>query len=213
MINQLKRHVSWILLAVVVLVPLLAWLASFNWQPIVTTTSVFPLLGVWAWSIMATHYYLGYLELSAPSVFKSSQRYSSISMWLVLLLLLLHPGLLAWQQHQAFGTLPPDSFYGTVASTMAPFIAIGVFAWLLFLAYEGLERLRGNQRVKRLWGWVSLSQILAMILIFIHGLAVGQTVLSGWMVGWWTLLGVLLLPSFWRVIKEDFKTQREATKG
>ncbi len=204
-----KQHLPWFLLGVVTIVPLLTWLASYNWRPSITIAGVFPLLGVLAWSIMATHYYFGWLKIKFPEYFHADRLYGSITMWLVLALLLLHPGLLAWQQFRVFGTLPPESFYATVADAMAPFIAMGVFALVLFLTYEALHRFRQNERIKSLWGWVSLSQVIAMTLIFIHGLAVGQTVLTGWMVGWWVLLGVLLLPAFYEIVRHDWLKQKE----
>lgn len=202
-------HIQWLLFSVVVLIPVIVWLQTYNWRLTLTIPAVFPLLGVLAWSIMWTHYANGWLQIKHPEKIKKNQLYSSVSTWLVLGLLLLHPGLLAWQQYRLFGTLPPESFFATVATNLEPFVAIAIFALILFLAYEIVHRLKEKPAIKRASGWISISQVIAMILIFIHGLAVGQTVLSGWMELWWIFLGILLLPAFFEVVKADWQNQKK----
>jgi|AntRauTorckE6833_2_1112554.scaffolds.fasta_scaffold00077_20 hypothetical protein len=58
--------------------------------------------------------------------------------------------------------------------------------------------------VQKNWRWVSLSQMIAMGLIFIHGLGVGQNINSGWLELYWIMLGLLLF-SLLIVGKDDWK--------
>lgn len=211
--QPLSKTMPWLLFAVVVTVPSLAWLQTYNWQLVLTVPAIFPLLGVLAWSIMWTHYAYNWMRLHYHETYSANALYDKVSTWLVLGLILLHPGLLGWQQYRLFGVLPPDSFYSGVAENLEPFVAIGAFALTLFLVYEIVHRLRQKQSIQKIWGWISLSQLLAMVLIFIHGLQVGQIVLSGWMIGWWIVLGVLLLPALYSTAINDWKVQQEAKKS
>ncbi len=206
------KTMPWLLFAVVVTVPSVAWLQTYNWEPVLTISAVFPLLGVLAWSIMWTHYAYSWMRLHYPEAYSANALYDKVSTWLVLGLILLHPGLLGWQQYRLFGVLPPDSFYTGIAENLEPFVAIGALALVLFLIYEVVHRLRQKQSIQKIWGWISLSQLLAMVLIFVHGLQVGQIVLSGWMIGWWIILGVLLLPALYSTAINDWKVQQQASK-
>lgn len=208
-----SKSVPWILFSVVVIVPILAWLQTYDWQLVLTISALFPLLGVLAWSIMWTHYIYNWMCIHYPTTYTPNILYDKVSTWLVLGLILLHPGLLGWQQYRLFGTLPPDSFYAGVAENLEPFVAIGAFALILFLLYEIVSRLRQKQYIQDIWGWISLSQVLAMVLVFVHGLQVGQVVLSGWMIGWWITLGLLLLPALYSTVMNDWqqKSRGQAT--
>ncbi len=208
--HNLSYYVPWLLFGIVLIVPFLGWLNTYEWNPVFTARSLFPLLGVWAWSIMWTHYAYGYLRLTSPEVFKKNEAYSRVSAWFVLAFLLLHPLLLAWSQFQALGLFPTESYYVGVAPTLRIFVTFGLIALPIFLSYEIFMRLRGANWVKRIWGWISLTQITAMVLIFTHGISIGQTVLRGWTLGYWILLGVLLVPAFYVVGKDDWRQQQSA---
>lgn len=174
--------------------------------------AVFPLLGVWAWSLMWTHYVYGALRICWPHHFREDKQYDCITAWLVLLFILLHPFLLAWEQKQRTQLLPPESFLAYVPPELELFITFGTIGLLLFLAYEVFGRLRQRAIFRRNWLWVSLSQVLAMSLIFVHGLQIGQSVLAGWGAIYWTVLGVALIPAMVVVVREDWRKQQEARR-
>ena len=202
-----KKNYKWMVFTTLLLLPLLSWLSIYKFQPQLALRSIFPLLGVWAWLIMWTHYIFWWAEKRNKAL-RASERYDKISMWLVLVLILLHPGLLAWEQYRLFGTLPPESFNTYVATDLQVFVSMGSLALLLFLAYEIVHRLRSSDWLKRHRGWASASQAVAMTLIFIHGLMIGETVLYGWMLGVWVLLGTALAPLMVLAVYESFSMQK-----
>ncbi len=205
----LCRYTAWLLLSAVILIPLFLWLTIYQWRPVISPLAVFPLLGVWAWSIMWTHYVYGALHIQFPRTFAVQHTYDRLSAWLVLLLIILHPALLAWEQKNQLSILPPESFYAYVSPSLELYILFGSVGLLLFLSYEFFNRLRTKPLLRRHWFWVSLSQVGAMILIFVHGLRIGQTVLSGWGEVYWFVLGVSLLPALIIVATADWRNQQE----
>lgn len=207
--NYFFRHIHWLLFVTVIGIPFLLWLDLYSWQPVFTPLSLFPLLGVWAWSIMWTHYILGALSIVYPDKINSNSLYGHVSGWLVLLLILLHPGLLAYEQHSQLDLLPPESFYASVAPSMAPFMTLGMIGLVLFLSYEVFHRLRHSIFLRSNWIWVSLSQVAAMVFIFFHGINIGQSVLSGIGSAYWIMLGVTLVPAMYVVVRYDWKMQQQ----
>lgn len=196
---------AWFLFTLSIIVPFVAWGSRLGWNTnALTLYSIFPLLGLWAWSVMWTHYAYGSILILDDNAQKD-QAYKRASGWFVLITLLLHPGLLALAQWQNTATLPPESYYQYVGQAFAIYITIGFVAINAFLAFEILERLRKKELVRRYWKWVSLSQTIAMILIFVHALAIGQDLVSGWFQFYWVVLGALLIPCFGLVLRYDWQ--------
>lgn len=203
-LNSASKITPWFLFSLVVILPFIGWANSLNWQfELLSLYTVFPLLGLLAWGIMWTHYAYGAIFLSLKS-FKRNQLYSRLSGYVVLVLILLHPGLLTLAQWQGNKTLPPTSFYNYTGDSMKLYVILGSTALLAFLLYEVLHRFRSNSQVKKLWPIVSIIQMIAMVFIFIHGLSLGQHLQSGWLQFYWVILGVMLIPSFVIVGKSDW---------
>lgn len=199
---------AWLLLALAITVPFIEWGSSLGWSfEALTLYSVFPLLGLWAWSVMWTHYAYGAV-LIADGKAKKDKLYKKISGWFVLAALLMHPGLLALARFQSQDILPPESYYSYVGQGLAIYITFGFIAINAFLVFEILERLRHKQIVQRYWKWVSLSQVVAMTLIFVHGLAIGQHLQSGWFQFYWIVLGAILIPCFGLVLRSDWQRKQ-----
>jgi hypothetical protein len=211
MLMQTQKKYSktaWSLFCIAVTVPFIAWGSRLGWDPeAITLYSLFPLLGLWAWSVMWTHYAYGSILILDGKAAKN-KLYKKVSGWFVLAALLLHPGLLALAQWQSTDVLPPESYYLYVGQAFAIFITLGFIAINAFLAYEILERLRSNELVERYWKWMSLSQALAMILIFIHAMALGQDLGSGWFQFYWVILGALLIPCFGLILRADWRRKQ-----
>lgn len=199
-----NRYITWLLFILVIIVPLLGWLQLYQWQPVFTPRSIFPLLGIWAWSIMWTHYIVGAIELRYPGTI-AKNKYGQISAWFVLGLLLLHPGLLGYVQQQELGLVGNEGFVAYVGASSEIFVTYGIIALLIFLSYEIFMRIRHHERIQKYWGFVSVSQMIAMVLIFVHGLGVGQSLQIPWIRGYWIFLGVLLMPAFYIIGKHDWK--------
>ena len=204
--NRNYRWFSWVLFVIILILPFIAWYDTLSWKfSHVTAFSLFPLLGLWAWSIMWTHYSLGTLRILNP-ILKKDTSYATTTKFLVLGMIVLHPGLLIWRQWDKLGLLPPGSYYSYVGNSMKVFITFGVVALLLFLSFDILERFRNYTIIKHNWFWISISQMIAMSLIFVHSMKLGNTI-NGWFEFYWFALGMLLIPSFGLIGRQDWKNR------
>lgn len=206
MTQWLERWLPWKLFALVVIVSVIAWWTTTGIQlgkP--TSYQLFPLLGLLAWSVMWTHYALGGVRLLRP--FPKNKLYSRLSAVVVLGCLLLHPGLLAMEMWETTRLLPPGSFYAYVGPAMKTTVLLGSISLIIFLAFDVFEYFHKKPWVQKQWKWISLSQMVAMTLIFIHSLRLGNTLQSGWFQFWWILLGALLIPCFGLILRADWTTK------
>ena len=205
--SDIKAKSSWLpwaLFTLVTAIGFIAWAEMRQWQfGNLTTYALFPLLGLWAWSIMWTHYAFGGIRL--VSTLPKNVSYSRISGAIVLACLLLHPGLLAYGQWRTQDLLPPGSFYSYVGTSLKSAVLLGSISLLIFLAFDVGTRLKKYVWVRRNWRWLSLAQALAMTFIFIHSLRLGQNLQHGWFQFWWVVLGALLIPCFGLILREDFR--------
>jgi hypothetical protein len=193
---------EWAVGVTAVTLPYIAWSSAGG--TISSPYSVFPLLGVWAWTLMWTHYMYGTLSLVSGK-FKRSKVYKSTSAYLVLAFILLHPGLLIYRLYEDTGMRPPESYISYVGEQNQLFIFFGTISLVTFLSYEIFKRIRAVAIVKRMWFWISISQAIAMILIFIHGLKLGSHLYGGWFQAYWVLLGCLLIPCFAVILRYDWR--------
>jgi hypothetical protein len=206
--NKLSESAAlpWALVALVTIAPLLAWLSLLYWEAErISTWTLFPLLGVLAWSLMWTHYAFGAIRVTRPDIPKQPT-YSKATSIAVLTLLLLHPLLLARNMLDTTQTLPPESFFSYVGPGNEYIVVLGYIGLALFLAYEIVERLKKRQWVRRNWRWVSISQIVAMAAIFVHGLSIGQIINNSWYGIVWAGLGIILIPCAWIILRHDWKS-------
>lgn len=202
------NRLAWGLFALAVALPLLAWSQAREWElDNLTAYGVFPLLGMWAWLTMSTHFMVAALRIKNDQLAELIN-FRKITGYFVLFCLLLHPGLLAFKQFQIGEGLPPASFLTYVATTSRYAIVLGSVAWLTFISYEFFIRLKRRPAVARNWKWVSLSQVIAMTLIFIHSLRLGQHLQTGWMRFVWIVTYVILLLCFYIILNKDFGRQK-----
>jgi len=109
----------------------------------------------------------------------------------VLALLFLHPVILiANLKRDGFG-LPPASYLAVYPETMQGVIMLGTVSLLIFLSFE----LRRWLNEKLWWYMVEYLQLLAMGLIFYHGLTLGRELSVGWYRMVWWFYGVSFLVS------------------
>lgn len=204
MTGGISSWLPWALVAITTTIAFVGWAESRSWQfNKLTAISLSPLLGLWAWSIMWTHYAYGGLRLVNENL-RKNRAHTQVTMYIVLVLILLHPGLLAYSQWDLKGTLPPESLYSYVAPSLKIYVLLGSISLLMFLAYDILVRLKQHPLIARNWKWVSLSQAVAMTLIFAHSLKLGQNLQGGWMQFYWIVLGALLIPCFGLILRKDW---------
>lgn len=171
----------------------LAWAQSIRGD--VGRYDMFALLGLLAWSLMWLHYVSGslkrYLGLAADTTVL--KRYFEVTSYMVLVLILLHPGLFFLALYQDGLGLPPASsfeVYTEPASRAA--LMLGSVSLTAFLLFELGRWFRG----KKWWPLVEYASMAAMALIFVHALLLGSAVLMGWFRVVWCILGVLLVGAF-----------------
>jgi hypothetical protein len=198
----------WVILAFAILVPFIVWGQGIDWQlGSISIYRWFPLFGLLAWMVMWTHYITGTLVIKYP-ILTRPKIYKPFTEYLVLASLLLHPGLLIYAQWKNGAGLPPNSYLEYVGEALALAVMFGTIALIIFLSYEFFDRLQHKQTIKRWWPAISISQSIAMILIFVHGLRLGTNLSSGWFVYVWIACGIALLPCFYIIHEQDFANRR-----
>ncbi len=151
---------------------------------------LFPLLGLLAFSIFLSHYLVVTLRLLLGVDSNVVKRYFVMTSWLALVIVLLHPSLLVGKLFSDGFGLPPGSYLENYVSPEVKWAAtLGPLALLLFLAFE-LTRLKISARMKTYLQYLSDA---AMIMILIHGFALGQHLQDGWFKGVWIVYTLLLM--------------------
>ncbi len=194
---------SWATVVLSTTLVIVAWGQGIDWEiGSITAYQWFPLFGLLAWMIMATHYFTGTLRILNPEL-KKPTYYSKVTSYIVLASLLLHPGILAYAQLRNGAGVPPASFTDYVGESLMLASFLGTLGLAVFLSFEVIERLKERQSIKKHWWAVSVSQSLAMTFIFVHALRLGGE-LQGWFLAIWLLYGVALVPCFYIIHKSDF---------
>lgn len=200
-------YYSWGIVALSLLLPFIAWGQNLNWQfSGLNGYQLFPLFGLLAWMVMATHYFTGYVRVKSGLV--KPPYFSSVTGYFVLACLLLHPAILAYNEFVNTDTLPPESFVNYVGESLQLAVFFGSFSLLLFLSYEVFDRIRHKTSIKKNWWLVNISQTIAMTLIFIHALRLGGEI-SGWFLAVWIIYGLALLPCFYLFHTMDFEEKKK----
>lgn len=142
-----------------------------------TTYDIFPLLGLIAFSLMWTHFVSGALRrwLGLPK--STLRQYFTLTSWIVLVLILLHPSLFIVQLwFDGFG--PPPFSYLSVYTALASQIALGLgtLSLLAFLSFE----LHRKFRSVSWWKYIEYLNVAAMLAIFYHGFTLGGELAVGW---------------------------------
>lgn len=171
------QGIVWGIFATVVVLAVVAWGQGNGWQlSSLGFYQIFPLFGLLAFSMMWSHYMAVCLRLYSklePKVLKSYFESTSMA---VLVAILLHPGLLAWQAWRDGLGLPPGSQINYVAPKLGLYVVLGIIAYFAFLAFE-LRRKYGS---KSWFKYVSYASDVAMLLIVVHSLKIGSQLQMGW---------------------------------
>lgn len=147
----------------------------------------FPLFGLLAFSLMWTHYVVGFVRDLWSWDTSRLNNYFEATHWAVLILLLLHPGLLIYQLARDGMGLPPESYINYVRPGLGWVSLLGTVSLLAFLTFE-LRHFLAN---RSWWHWVLRAGDIAMLAIFYHGLRLGSQI-HGWYRGVWWFYGLTL---------------------
>lgn len=155
-----------------------------------TSYAFFPLLGLMAFSLMWTHYIAGALRRYFGFDKKVLAGYLKITSWLVIFLILLHPGLLWFQLFQDGFGLPPASHMAAYTDSVArAALFVGSVTLTLFLMFE----FRRWLSTRSWWRYIDYANIGAMLVIFIHALVLGGELDVLWYRWLWYAYGLTLI--------------------
>ena len=150
---------------------------------------LFPLLGLLAFTFMWFHYTINPVKIWMKASDDALKSYYAITGWIVLALILLHPGIFVFTLWlDGFG-LPPTS-YLSIYTELIPRIALflGTLSLIAFIAYEFHRKFKE----KKWWRWIEYANIAAMFAIFFHALTLGGEVATGWFRVLWFIYAIIL---------------------
>ncbi|HVX23894.1 MAG TPA: hypothetical protein VG992_00930 [Candidatus Saccharimonadales bacterium] len=204
---KFQQLAPWLVSFVVVVLAVLVWGQQNLWHvwPI-NTYRFFPVLGLMAFSVMWSQYATGWLgrQFNWPSTELS--RYFSVTGWVVLVLICLHPGLLIYQRFRDGAGLPPHSYESYVRPGLGWLTLLGSTCLLIFLAYE-LRRVYAD---RPWWRYITYLVDAAMLGIFYHGLELGDQLQRGWYRYVWWFYGLTLV--YFLAINYYHKYQQRTVK-
>lgn len=185
--KSIVKTCAWLLSVSVTLFALIVWTNERLTGGALTTYKLFPLLGLVAFSLMWAHYAVGSVRRLMKVEVGELKKYYTYTSWVVLVLILLHPALLIFQLNKDGYGLPPKS-YLTVYAEPAMKIAIGfgTISLLIFLAFEFKKKFEK----KSWWKFVEYAQLVAIGLIFYHGLTLGRELSVPWYRVLWFFYGI-----------------------
>lgn len=211
---HMKKSLSLLYLvqALFIVPSILYWLDGIGWDVSrLSYLTVFPVLGLVAFTLMWGHIMVAYFRHKYPDMFDYAAYYRQSS-HAVLILIILHPLLLVL--HQASNDL---TVFDYAAPAMRVFIVFGSLAFLGFMIYEVVNRLKEKPAIKRNWQYVVAMNRVAFILVYIHGLMLGQHLASGPMRLLWLFFGLTTAAYYiWayrREIRRDSRALNELSKN
>jgi len=183
---------SWLLGVTVVLLAIIAWTQVRLTGRELTPYDFFPVLGLSAFGLMWTHFTTGTLRRILKLPPSTLKTYFAVTSWIVLVLIILHPGIFLGQLWIDGLGLPPFSYwevYTDLASRTA--LLFGSLSLLAFLAYE----FRRKFKTSPWWRYVEYVNIAAMFAILYHGFTLGGELDLVWFQIVWLFYTITLVAS------------------
>jgi hypothetical protein len=187
--NTNANLTAWGLSTLVAALAVTVWGSNLGWQFAgLSPYALFPLFGLLAFSVMWSHYVIAFLNRVA---FKGAELglYYKVTGYVVLVAILLHPGVLAYQRFKDGFGLPLGSLTGYVQPSLRWVVLLGTVSFFTFLAFE-LHRWYAD---KSWWRYVVYANDVAMLAIFYHGLRLGSNLHGGWYQYVWYIYGIGLV--------------------
>jgi hypothetical protein len=188
-ITKWLQAFSWVLGAGVIAVAITAWSEVRLTGRELTAYDFFPVLGLSAFGLMWTHYVTGALRRILKQPPSTLRVYFAVTSWIVLALILLHPGIFVTKLWLDGLGLPPVSYLTLYQDTfMRIALLLGTLSLLTFLAFE----LRRKYSKASWWKYVEYANVAAMFAILYHGFTLGQELSLSWLRGVWLFYTVTL---------------------
>lgn len=185
------EKIAYLATSIICAVSFIAWGEANQWQfSTLSLYAIFPLLGLIAFSILCSQYIvLAVARLCTVST-KYLTHYFSITGWLFLVAIFLHPSLLIWQLWRDGFGLPPESYLQHYIVPGLEWAALlGTLSFLVFLTYE----MRRWYKDRAWWKFIAYASDIAAVAIFVHSLKLGTTLQTGWFRDIWISYGVTLI--------------------
>lgn len=190
--KNITLTIAWGSAALGSLLSLYVWGSLLQWDiSKITAYSLFPLLGLLAYSLMISHYLAGAVRQISKQPREVLAHYFTITSVIVLVCILLHPTLLIYKLWATGHGLPPTSYKSYVNAGLLIWIYVGTLSWIAFLTYE----LRTKFNTKSWWKYIQYASDIAMVGIFFHGLMLGQHLTIPWFRAVWYVYGIILVGS------------------
>lgn len=166
---------------------------------------LYPLLGLIAFTLMWLHYTLGPVKRWFKASDTSLTSYFTITSWVVLVLILLHPALFMYTLWADGLGYPPNSYLGLYPELLSRIaLLLGSISLIAFLAFE-FHRIFKN---RPWWRFVEYANIAAMFAILYHGFTLGGELDTPWFQALWGLYAVTLAAT---IIYEYVLKRKEST--
>jgi hypothetical protein len=198
---------AWCITLISIVLAVIVWGQSLRWHVFGTSTYLlFPIFGLIAFSLLWSQYVSTALRQCFKADSSALANYFTITGWLVLAAILLHPGLLIWQLWRDGAGLPPNSELHYVLPGLRGFVILGMINLTIFLLFE-LRRIFSKQS----W-WRPFTYIvdLAVLLVFLHGLKLGTQLQTGWYRKIWFFYGFSFLVSLAYIYRNRFINRHQA---
>src|SRR3989344_2569858 len=207
---QSTRIIAWFISLFVALLAVVAWGQGVRWNfSHLSTYRIFPLFGLLAFSLIWSMYVVGYFRRHLNISSEHLNRYYKTFRFLVVAVILLHPGLLWWQLWRDGFGLPPESYLQHyVAPALRWVVLLGSVSWFVFLAYDLGQRFRSRPW----WKYLESAGDAAVVVVYYHGLRLGGNLQHGWFRWVWYFYGVILLLILLDIYSKKIKTALPRTK-
>ena len=187
--NSRLQIAAFTLTLITVLLAIIVWGQNNDWMLMhLSAYQVFPLLGLLAFSIMWSQYMMEAVRNFRPQLPDIASYFTRTS-WVVLVLILLHPGLLIFQRYRDGYGLPPGSYTSYVAPMQKWIVLLGSVSLLIFIAFEFKKFFQKHG----VWHYVQVLNDIAIVAIFYHALRLGTQLHQQWYQLLWYVYGVSLL--------------------
>ena len=205
MTTFLRAHlqaVAWTLTAATASLAIIVWGETLNWDTAnLTAYSLFPLLGLLAFSIMWSQYMAGAVRRLVHGEPTTLARFSLISGSVVTAVVLLHPLTLIFKLWQDGAGLPPNSYLHYVMPNLKWAVMLGSISLFIFLAFE----LRHRFHDRSWWRFVDYINDAAIVAVYIHAYNLGTHTQFAWFRPVWFFYGITLsialLYKYWLIAK------------
>lgn len=193
---------AWGLTVLVVMLAFISWGQGHQWHlASLSSYNLFPIFGLTAFSIMWAHYIVAALRLHYNVDKGVTKSYFEITSLIVLACILLHPGILIVQLFRDGAGLPPESYLHYVRPSLKWAVLLGSASFAIFIGYE-FHRIYDK---KPWWKYMQYASDVAMFLIVIHSLSLGNDLGPGWFRGVWIFYTVSLVAALVYMYSLKFK--------